>query len=159
MLPISSLGNGFQGSPARASIRASADTSIGPDTSRQNDWRESSCGYLVRCLSTLPLQCSQRQEGLPPLLETLSLTGQGMGQNEDRLGWGPNHCNLIGHEEGLDFLPSALQCHKWEYFLPSFPSAATAQEQGVADSESRFCWAHSEHDSVLYFCPASPPSR
>lgn len=37
------------------------------------------------------------------MLTVTSASGQGVGQDEDRLGWGPNHCNLIGHEEEAGF--------------------------------------------------------
>lgn len=76
--------------------------------------------------------------GLFPLQLALSLTsasGQGVGQDEDRLGWCPNHCNLIGHEEEVGLSSQCPAVSQMGLFSPQLPLVATAQkEQEVADS-------------------------
>lgn len=58
-----------------------------------------------------------------------------MGQEEDRLGWGANHCNLIGHEEEVGFSSQCPAVSQMGIFSPQLPLVATAQkEQEVADS-------------------------
>lgn len=76
-----------------------------------------------------------------------------MGQDEDRLGWG----NLIGHEEEVGFSSRCPAVSQMGMCSPQFPLVARAQkEHEVADSESQFCQAHSEHSTPNSTPPPSP---
>jgi hypothetical protein len=63
----------------------------------------------------------------------MSVPVQGVGQDEDRLGWG----NLIGHEEEVGFSSRCPAVSQMGMCSPQFPLVARAQkEHEVADSET-----------------------